>query len=165
MVPEIYEPAEDTFLMEEVLNKEILEGKTVFEMGPGSGYLLREGFFSGDINPLAVSLCKEKGFNCVETNLFSNVSGKFDLIYFNPPYLPLDPREPLSSRTATTGGEKGSEIINDFLLQARGRLNSSGKVLLLTSSLTGGVDFSGWDKKLVGEKKLFMEKLFVWELK
>jgi len=87
------------------------------------------------------------------------------LIIFNPPYLPEDSQEPESSRTATTGGKKGSEIINRFLIQAKKYLAKDGKILLLTSNLTKGIKWQNWKKKLLKKKKLFFEELRVSELK
>ena len=171
---EIYQPAEDSYLMIEVLKKEIHDKELKFlEIGCGSGIILenmqkfgikKENIFAVDINKKAVEYCKTLGFNCVHSNLFEKVKSKFDIIVFNPPYLPEDLREPKDSRLATTGGKKGSEIINKFLKEAKKFLNENGKIFLLTSSLTKGIKWIGYDKKLLEKKKLFMEELSVWEL-
>src|SRR3989338_3908107 len=120
-------PEEDSHLLSEVLKKQIPKlieknpDLKFLEIGCGSGLQLQTAFDSGvktenifscDINPKAVRHCKKLGFKCVKSDLFSNISGKFDVIAFNPPYLPLDSKEPESSRIATTGGKNGSEIIN-----------------------------------------------------
>lgn len=155
-----------------LLNKE--KNLTFIEIGSGSGILLetvfnigikKENIFSCDINKKAVRHCVELGFNCIKSDLFRNINGKYDLIVFNPPYLPEDSREPKDSKIATTGGKKGSEIINRFLRQAKKHLNKNGKIFLLTSSLTKGVNLSSYGKRIIGRKKLFFEELFVWELK
>ena len=124
----------------------------------------KENILGGDINADAVEHCKGLGFECVKSDLFENVEGKFDVIIFNPPYLPEDEREPEDSKTATTGGREGGEIINRFLEEARNYLKKDGRIYLITSSLTYGVDWKGWKKKKVGEKKMFMEELVVWGL-
>jgi HemK-related putative methylase len=179
----IYQPAEDSFLMAEFLKKRIPlilkenPDAKIFEMGPGSGInlkaVLQEGvkkknIFSADINSKAVEHCKKLGFNCVKSNLFQKTAKtrKYDVIIFNPPYLPDDPREPESSKTATTGGEKGNEIIVEFLQQAKAHLNEGGVVFVITSSRSEGVDFEGmdYDAKEMARKFLFYEKLFLWEL-
>ena len=169
---EIYLPAEDSYLLSEVLKKEIKNRDIKFlEIGIGSGIQLQTAkdlgikqILGADINPDAVKHCKSLGFNCIQSDLFKNINGKFDLIVFNPPYLPLDKREPKSSRLSTTGGKKGSEIINNFLKQSKKHLNKDGKIYLLTSSFTKGIDWLNHKKKLLAKKKIFFEELFVWEL-
>src|SRR3972149_7631000 len=173
---EIYQPAEDSFFMSDVLEKFFESNKkdiAVLEIGCGSGVQLqkilqvgvkKENIFGVDINKEAVRHCKNLGFNCVHSNLFDNVNGKFDIIIFNPPYLPEDIKEPLSSKLATTGGKQGGEIINKFLRQAKKHMAEKGRIILLTSSLTKGINFEGYKKKIIAEKPLFFEKLYVLEL-
>jgi len=172
MIPEIYPASEDSFLLSETLKKEIKNKNIKFlEIGIGSGIQLQTAkelkikeIFGVDINPDAIKHCKSLGFNCIQSDLFQNVKGKYDIIVFNPPYLPLDKQEPKSSRVATTGGKKGSEIINKFLKQAKEHLAKDGKILLLTSSLTKGINWQGYNKKLLSKKKLFFEELYILEL-
>jgi len=128
----------------------------------------KENIFSCDINLSAVKHCKSLGFNCIESNLFKNIKGKFNLIIFNPPYLPEDPKglEPEVSKLATTGGKNGNELILKFLREAKKYLEKDGKIFLLTSSLTPKMNFKklGYKSKLLEKEKLFYEQLFVWEL-
>jgi release factor glutamine methyltransferase len=176
----IYEPAEDSYLMVETLKEEIpkLLKKNpelkLLEIGIGSGINLETAKKAGvnannitgsDINPKAVEHCRKLGFNCVVSDLFENIKGKYDLIIFNPPYLPEDKREPKNSRIVTTGGKKGSEVIIKFLRQAKNHLNEKGKIFVITSSLSANIDFSklGYGTKEIASKKLFFEKLSVWE--
>ena len=142
-------------------------------MGSGSGVqaetlkIKPENLTLVDINPEAVKHLKKEFPNSgvFKSNLFQNVKGKFDVIIFNPPYLPEDSREPAGSRVATTGGKKGSEVINRFLKQAHSHLNPNAKIFLLTSSLTKGISWKGYTKKLLSKKKVFYEELYVWKLK
>ena len=171
---EIYQPAEDSYLMADILKKNIKDTNLkVLEIGVGSGFQLKilkelgiqkQNIFGVDINKDAVMHCREQGFNCLPSDLFTNVKEKYDLIVFNPPYLPKDKREPKSSQKATTGGKLGSEIINKFLEQAKNYLNSNGKIFLLTSTLTKDINWLDYKKKLLTKKKLFMEELYVWEV-
>ena len=171
----IYEPAEDSYLIQEVLEKELLNKNiNILEIGCGSGILLSalkklgiNNIFGADINRDAVKHCVSLGFNCIRSNLFSDIKEKYDLIIFNPPYLPEDKRgqEDRESMLATTGGKKGFEIINRFLKQAKNHLNQEGKIFLLTSSLTKNINWLDYKKKLMAKKKLFFEELYVWELK
>ena len=172
---EIYQPAEDSYLLSKALEKFLLKTDNskikALEIGSGLGIQLLtlkkfgvKNILGVDINKKAVQHCKKLGFNSSVSDLFEKVSGKYDVIIFNPPYLPEDSREPEDSRIATTGGKKGSEIINKFLKQAKNHLAKNGRIFLVTSSLTKGLDFAGYLKKKVGEEKIFFEELRVWEL-
>jgi len=177
----IYKPAEDSYLMSRVLKQQVpyLLKKNpnlkFLEIGTGSGIHLQtalnlgikpEKIFSSDINREAVAHCASLGFNCIHSDLFEKIEGRYDIIIFNPPYLPEDAREPLSSRTATTGGEKGNEIILRFLQQAKSYLAKNGKIFLITSSLSVDIDFEalGYEAREIDCEKLFFERLCVWEL-
>ena len=178
-MPEIYQPEQDSFLLSKVIKTKIPKlinknkNLTFLEIGCGSGIQLKtalnsgikkQNIFSCDINPKAVEHCKQLGFQCVKSNLFEKIKGKFNLIIFNPPYLPENKKEPKNSQIATTGGTKGSEIINKFLKQAKNYLKKDGKIFLLTSSLTKEINFSGYKKKIIGKEKLFFERLYIFEI-
>jgi release factor glutamine methyltransferase len=163
----IYEPAEDSYLLQKFVKK-LVKGK-VLDMGTGSGIqaLSVEGeVLAVDVNPEAIKLCEEKGLKCVESDLFENVKGKFDWIIFNPPYLPEDSREPEDSKLATTGGKKGDELLKRFLLEAKEYLVKDGKMLVLISSLTGKPSelFVDYKWELLGSEKCFFEVLEVYLL-
>ena len=176
----IYEPAEDSYLLSETLEKEIpflLKENPelkVLEIGSGSGIQLKmllslgikkENIFGCDINPDAILNCQNIGFNVINSNIFSKIKGKFDLIIFNPPYLPINSEEDKESQLATTSGIKGSKLINKFLKKADSFLNPSGQIFLLTSSLTKGIKWRSCKKELLMTKKLFFEELEVWKIK
>ena len=177
----MYRPAEDSYLLTEILKKELPElinknpNLIFLEIGAGSGIHLstaekigikKENIFSSDIDQDSVNHCNLLGYNCMKSDLFENVNGKYDLIIFNPPYLPKDSKEPLDSKTATTGGNKGDEIILRFLEQAKDYLNDGGEIFLLASNLTPKIDFEklGYKSKELGCERLFYEQLCVWEL-
>ncbi len=169
---EIYKPAEDSYLLSDTLKKYVKNTNLkTLEIGIGSGIQLQtlkeigiKDIFGVDINKDAVKHCKKLGFNCMPSDLFNFVEGKYDLIVFNPPYLPENRKEPKSSKLATTGGKLGNEIINKFLEQAKNHLNPQGKIYLLTSSLTKEIKWGNYKKKLLAKKKLFFEELYVWEV-
>ncbi len=170
----IYEPAEDSYLILEQLKKHVKPGMKVLDMGCGSGILSRAAKDAGcdvvavDISEECVEHVKKLGVDAVVSDLFENVEGKFDLIVFNPPYLPKDEREPADSALSTTGGETGSEIIDEFLQEAHKYLNEDGKILLLFSSFTLDVldmfDIYGYKYQLVSKEKFDFEELFVYVL-
>ena len=170
----IYEPAEDSFLIEKYV-KHFAEGRSVLDMGTGSGILAEVALAVGaksvlavDINQEAVNYVKQKGVNTRLSDLFSTISKKFDLIIFNPPYLPKTKDEDTESETITTGGQQGHEIIERFLIQAKAHLNEDGKIILLFSSLTGRKQIdkilkeNNYKFKCLETKKLFFEELFVY---
>ncbi len=176
---EIYEPEEDSYLLSSVLEKEIPElikqspDLIFLEMGCGSGINLstafkcgikKENIYGADLNPSAVNHCNKLGFNCVKSNLFEQLKGIWDVIVFNPPYLPEDKNEPMNSRLATTGGKNGSEIINGFLKQAKNHLKIDGRIFLLSSSLTKGINWQNYKKEKIASKKVFFEELYIWKL-
>lgn len=138
----IYQPEEDSYLLKKIVRTES-KGKRVLDVGCGSGIQAEAAKKAGaksviavDINKEIVKYCKKKGINCIESDLFEKVNSKFDLIVFNPPYLPLDEREDLESSRVTSGGKKGDEIIARFLGEVGDYLDDGGKILMVVSSLT-----------------------------
>jgi release factor glutamine methyltransferase len=146
----------------------------VLDIGTGSGILAETAKNIGakvlaiDINPEAVENVKNKGISSIISDLFSEVDNKFDLIIFNPPYLPKEEMEPKDSRLATTGGDKGNEIIKRFLKDAKSYLLENGKILLLFSSLTPDViklfRKYKYNYKKLSEQKIPFEVLYVYLL-
>lgn len=163
----IYEPREDSLLLAKYVKK-YAKGK-VLDLGCGSGILAEAALentrdvLAADINQEAVDYCKKKGINAVKSDLFENISNKFDWIIFNPPYLPEDEREDEESRLITTGGKKGNEIIIKFLDEAKNHLNKNGKILMIASSLTPDFDFivkeKGFKSHELEQVKTFFEKI------
>lgn len=185
-MPAVYSPAEDSFLLSQVLedyfeNLSKEERKDIFflDMGTGSGiqsekaeeFLSKNNILAVDINPDAVKLVKNLGFNAIKSDLFSSpeLKGKkFDIIAFNPPYLPKD-EEGFDEGIDTTGGEKGDELPLAFLYAAKNYLSKDGVIFLLVSSITPRNKLEkaisdNYKKEIVGRKKLFFEELEVWKI-
>lgn len=166
----IYEASEDSFLLAKYVEK-YSRGR-VLDMGSGSGYLAEIAFkktkdvIAVDINKEAVNLVKSKGINAIQSDLFSNVNGKFNLIIFNPPYLPAD--ELLNNDLEIIGGKNGWETIERFFEEANNYLEEDGTILLLFSSLTNKrkvdkiIKEKGFKFKLLEEEMLFFERLYVY---
>ena len=170
---EVYQPAEDSYLIADVLKKHLKENEieSFLDMGTGSGILSEIALNAGvkdvvavDINPDAVAEAEKLGARGIIGDLFENVSGEFDVISFNAPYLPLDSREPEDSQVATTGGVRGDEVSVRFLNGAQKHLKKNGKIFLLVSSLTPMDEISKFNPREVARKRVFAEDLIVLEI-
>lgn len=174
LIDVVYPPDEDSYFLIDCLKKEIENRKikTALEIGTGSGIVsfsianLVEQILAVDINSKAIEFAQEKaelkGLKNIEfkiSNLFENVSGKFDLIFFNPPYLPG------KENISWSGRKKGQEIIEKFLSEVRDYLNENGEAIILMSSFN---DVKKLTKKfkleLIAKKKLWFESLYCFKI-
>ncbi len=147
----------------------------VLEVGCGSGLVSLElagqveRLVALDINPHAVRVAREKGVEVVRSDLFGGIKGRFDLILFNPPYLPTQKSERSDQwiNYALDGGESGRETIGRFLAHLADHLRPGGRALLLISSLTGPAEVEGMAEaaglasERVASKGCFFERLMV----
>jgi len=175
----VYEPAEDTFLLVSALQKIDLKNKSILEIGTGSGSIalfaarLAKSVLAIDINPEALKCAKEnakinkiKNIEFAQSDLFEKIAGKFDLIVFNPPYLP---DEEITKDIALDGGPDGRKVIERFLESAPKFLNPRGKMILLESSLSHyektlqHFEKTGFDAKIIAKEKVDWEELVVIE--
>jgi len=144
--PFVYEPCEDSFLLAEDALSIIQNSEKIVEVGCGSGIIsaviknnTKARITGIDINPHAVQCTKENGVEVIRGDLLSCIKGKFDIIIFNPPYLPTNDEERTSDwiNVALDGGSDGRKIINRFLEEACNHLVENGRILMLVSSFTG----------------------------
>jgi len=185
MLNKIYSPAEDSYLLEEEIKKflskfsnEEKENFKALDMGSGSGIqakacidsgIKRKNIIAADINPEAIEHLKKQKIPARKSNLFSNINKekKFNLITFNPPYLPAHKYD---KEPDTTAGKTGNEIIIKFLRKAKKHLSEKGSILLLFSSLSKPENILAYAKKRgyqaekLSEKSVgMMERLFVYK--
>lgn len=157
-VPEgVYAPREDSELaaaaLKLTIEKSGKEKMRVADIGTGSGILglcaassrnVASVVFA-DINEKALStalenlqrnsskICAECSFS--KSDLFSDVTGGFDIIVFNAPYLPHSASDKNIESKAWDGGPEGIELSIRFLKEATAHLAYDGRILLVVSSL------------------------------
>ncbi len=179
----IYEPREDSFLLQKQIKKYCKPNYVVLDMGTGSGIQAREAaLYCKSVVGVDVQKSVIDNFNKNKkyfddkrlkkitykvSDLFSNVKGKYDLIIFNPPYLPENPKD---KDVTLDGGKKGYELVERFLSEVSAHLKKDGKVLLLFSSLTKKnkveefITKNGLKFREVAKQKIFFEELYVYVL-
>ena len=169
----MYESREDS----EMLKKYVLKfaRDKVLEIGVGSGILMEAALEKTnrvegvDIDRDAVEFCREKKLDVRRGDLFNDIFRKFDVIIFNPPYLPQDELLDKEKNKDIFGGKNGWEITERFFNEVGKFLEEKGIALILFSSLTNKkkVDaiikknkfsFEELEEKSVGP----MEKLYVY---
>jgi len=187
----VYIPSEDTDLLLNVLEEEIIKRNKTFkkaiEIGTGNAFLSLEIYdnvnqlYSTDINPIVIDYLlnvKDKynleKMKVVYSNLFDSIDEeeKFDLLIFNPPYVPTDDLEKEDDTIngydlAVNGGVEGREIIDKFISQLPNHLEKEGVCYLLVSSLNNPIEIIENLKKqnlkteIKKAKKLFFEELLI----
>lgn len=172
-----YAPSEDSFMMLEALADLELQGLKVLDLGTGSGilaaYCAKRGaeVTASDIDIDAIDtvrrLAERLGLRIelVVSDLFSRIVGQFDVVVFNPPYLP--------SRTirdrSVDGGKQGVEVIDRFLSEVTHRLRENGFAVVLVSSINDPEDLRRRNPQLrfrvLRERAFFFERLCVLEVR
>lgn len=178
VLPGVYPPSDDSYMLADVVNSMDIKGKRFLEIGCGSGIVAITAAVRGadvtavDINPKAVECTlrnAEKSGVRVKafvSNLFENVEGQYDVIAFNPPYLPGTEEDP-DYDVAWSGGEEGREVIDRFLENVDKYLKPCGVLLLVQSSLndpaktTEILEKMRYAVEIAAQEKFFLETLYV----
>jgi len=175
----VYAPSDDSFMLADELVKR--KGTKLLEIGCGCGLLsliaARNGFevFATDINPEAAYLTKENAranglyakVNVVVCDLAACFKGEFDLIVFNPPYLPERSSGELLD-LATCGGEGGIEVLLNAADHVKGLLKRGGSFLFILSSRSNvSAALNALTKEFavrtLQRKEFFLEELALFE--
>ncbi|MBT4936090.1 methyltransferase [Candidatus Woesearchaeota archaeon] len=177
----MYQPAEDSYLLQKYVEKHSF-GR-VLDMGTGSGIqaltaqdtknvkeVIAVDIDSGVVKQLQKKLSKKlfKKITVIQSDLFENVEGQFNIIIFNPPYLPQD--KGIEDK-ALYGGKKGWEVSERFFVDVSKFLLPDGKILFLFSSLTNKTKIdtiikeNAFTARLLEQQKMPMfEELYVYEI-
>jgi len=181
---DVYEPAEDTFLVANSLAQIVKEADTLLDIGTGCGILAiiaarkAKKVIATDVNPHAVKCARLNAkingvahkINVRLGDLFQSIkkAERFDVILFNAPYLPSSQCE---QRTwigrSWAGGPTGRQLIDRFIIEAPNYLKRNGKVLLVQSSLANidgtlkKLREAGLEAQVVAEKKVSFETIVV----
>ena len=174
----IYKPSEDSDLLLKAIDN--FKNQIVLEIGIGSGIIFESLYTNNnyvvgvDINPESLSSVTSSLQNIIFSNNLNLILGDgpsmfapetFDLIIFNPPYLPHDDYTDLT----TDGGNNGLEITNTWIQLSLTLIKKSGKILFLQSTLAPiheYIDFLSKSTKvnIISKKKLFFEELYIIEV-
>jgi len=177
--PQVYPPSDDTLLLAGSICP--VRGR-VLELGTGSGLIavlcarLGASVVATDINPHAVRLARRNAarngaaVDFVETDLFDGICGGFDIVVFNPPYLPTAQGDITKDRwldASVDGGPDGQGPARRFLAGLGSHLSPGGRAFTLFSSLSERplevpTKFAS---RPVAEKKLDFELLTVLEVR
>jgi release factor glutamine methyltransferase len=142
---QVYPVREDSLLLLEAALDEVRPSDRVLDLGTGSGYIARHLvgkatlIIATDVNPHACRMATSDGIGVARADLTTGLQGHFDLILFNPPYLPTKPGERINDwlEKALDGGENGREVIRRLLPDLPRVLASGGRLLLAFSEVTG----------------------------
>ncbi|KAM9327414.1 methyltransferase N6AMT1 [Pholidichthys leucotaenia] len=155
---DVYEPAEDSFLLMDALEKDADQLQKIrpclcVEVGSGSGAV--SAFLASVLGPSALFICTDinpAAARCTAVTASSNnvalqpvltdlvecllprLCGKVDVLLFNPPYV-VTPSEEVGStgiEAAWAGGERGREVTDRFLPVVAQLLSNEGLFYLIT---------------------------------
>ena len=182
--PEVYDPAEDTFLLLDSI--EIDKDDAVFEIGTGCGIIALDCARKGanvvcsDINKKAADLAmynyeknkiKIKGdFEVRHGNLFDvlKTDEVFDIILFNPPYLPIKRDEKIQGNEwldlATDGGRDGLQKTKSFIEELGQYLKVHGRAYFIFSNLSDRKKLDYMLKRNIFEFKIKKSQRFLNEI-
>ena len=145
--PSVLIPRQDTELLVEEAGKKTKEGMNILDMCTGSGCILISLLYhnpkakgtGADISKDALLVARENARNngvepaFAASDLFQNITGKFDIIVSNPPYIPSKDIEDLMDEVknheplgALDGFEDGLYFYQRIVREGKGYLNSGG---------------------------------------
>jgi release factor glutamine methyltransferase len=147
---DVYRPGDDTLLLARAVHAEVRPGDRFLEVGCGTGYVSLVAAAAGaratctDANPHAVALARHNarqnglGLDAIAGDLLAGLAGPFDVVAFNPPYLPTAPEDyvPGPLNLAFDGGPDGNAVVLRFAAQLAALRPPPRCVLVVHSSLS-----------------------------
>ncbi|MBT2264350.1 methyltransferase [Rhodococcus erythropolis] len=151
-LPGVYPPQDDTSLLIEALNNQVLVGSTrVLDLCAGTGALSIAAAEAGAGRVLAIDISRRAIANVRINSLLNNVSVEarrgdlaeaahgemFDLVVSNPPYVPseIDDLPTAGLERAWNAGTSGRVLLDRIITSAPDVLAPGGSLLLLQSAL------------------------------
>lgn len=172
----VYDPAEDTYFFKQFLENLDLEGKKVLEIGTGNGLLAVTMAENGaevtasDIDQEALKVAEELAedrevknqINFVHSDMFEGVVGEFDIIIFNPPYLPGDYNDETKD---WAGGKEGVKKTLEFIKGAKNQIKLNGDIYFIASS-GANLDkiHEAYNLGEMDSKKIWFETLYIYRV-
>jgi release factor glutamine methyltransferase len=140
-------------LLAKAVHAAVRPGDRLLEVGCGAGFVSLAAARRGaavtctDANPHAVALARHNGkqnalrVEVVEGDLLAGLEGPFDIVAFNPPYLPTadDEQVPGPLNLAFDGGADGNSVVLRFVEQVAKLRRRPREVLVVHSSLSDPV--------------------------
>ncbi|MCF7871762.1 methyltransferase [Candidatus Woesearchaeota archaeon] len=176
----MYEPAEDSYLLKETTKQHCKKNKikSSLDIGTGTG-IIAEELAKHSEKVVAIELDLDtikkiknklnKKIKLIHSDLFENIpKQKFDVITFNPPYLP---KGDYPEDKELTSGKTGLNTTIKFLKQAKEYLSKNGTILFIASSHAEIELLEKTMKKLkygfkeLKKQHIFFEDIMVYEAK
>jgi len=165
ILPSVFHPkySGSSVIFARFISKLALNGKTLLEMGCGSGIVALCAARAGalvvavDINPDAVECTRRNAeraglrLDVRQSDVYDRVPERFDVIAWNPPFFPGTPKDPAGA--AFYAGDH-YQALDKFAAGARAHLNPGGRIYTILSS----------DADLEALKGLFERHALTWRV-
>lgn len=147
VTPDVLIPRQDTETLVEEVMRYLHDGMHILDMCTGSGCILLSLLkysndcigVGADVSEKALTIAKENGESLelgaswIQSNLFENIEGKYEVIVSNPPYIPSGVIPTLMQEVkehdpmlALDGKEDGLFFYREIVAQAKGYLHPGG---------------------------------------
>lgn len=165
-----YAPREDSYILADVVER-YAYGK-VLDVGTGTGIqaivAAKKGLevTASDVDPSALECARRNAelnhvaIDFVQSDVFSKISGKYNTIIFNPPYLPSHWYQ--LKHVALDGGKHGRQFMDRFISQCRDFALDDHVFILLESSFNKYEDdIKRLNAEVAAKKHYFFEDIVV----